>query len=121
MQKYLIPAFSLVLSITAFFIALRAWLRSQDQKRYLKQSREHWEEIKKSLPVSPGGENSLSQPKTVPYLSFTIKQNPGEVIRINFSGNIDQISDLFAQVIRENKQTRDMIKSAFRKSGKALG
>jgi hypothetical protein len=120
MQKFLIPSFSLVIAITAFFIALRAWLRSRNQKRYIQQSREHWEEIKRGLPTSRFIDPALLT-KTVPNLYFTVRHESNGMWSINFSGNIDEVSDLFARVIRENKEVRDMIKSAFRKSGKALG
>lgn len=116
MQKYIVSGLSLLIAIVAFVIALRVYLRSRSMKSYFKQSRDHWDQIKKTIPGEGFRLGTINGPK-LGFSIMKISTGEGEFI---LYGNEREVSDLFASALRNNKTLRDFVKSSFRKSNKAL-
>jgi hypothetical protein len=109
MQVKYIILWIFVLSIVYFLVRLVVERRKRNKMiRFL------IEKGKSSL-VSP------PIPKAMPKIIYRLVIDDHGVISEYYDGDIKLIVDLLGFNIRTNKKFRDMIKSAFRKSGKALG
>jgi hypothetical protein len=109
MQVKYIILWIFVLSIVYFLVRLVVERRKRNKMiRFL------MEKGKSSL-VSP------PLPKDVPKVVYEVFLKIDGTFQEYIDADIEIITDLLASNIRNNKKFRDMIKSAFRKSGKALG
>lgn len=106
--------------ITAFIVRRRNHRRF---KRYQKENEQKWRALKQDIARNGSPLSTLGNPPVsnfMPSYGFTIYNASGDRVIWSMSGNVDQVSDLFGSVLRDNKELRDMVKSAFRKANKTL-
>lgn len=104
---------AIVLLIVGLYLIRRYNNRLFD--RYRKDNERKWRALKDDI-------EKKSRPVTnyMPIIGFEVYQYPGEKPSVIISKNIDEVSDLFGSVLRDNKELRDMIKLSFRKANKTL-
>jgi benzoyl-CoA reductase/2-hydroxyglutaryl-CoA dehydratase subunit BcrC/BadD/HgdB len=102
----------LILSIVYFSIRLMF-----EQRRHNNKMRELIDLTKKNREMKS---NLAELTKYVPK-SITAYYDPYEKIYWHMNGTVEEITDLLSSLLKNDKNFRDMVKSAFRKSGKSLG